>query len=261
MRFLARIGEAVLNLLEAIGAFTLFSLRTFRWVFARPFDHQTLIQQMYEIGFKSIPVGVVSAFFVGMVMALQLGGPMERNMQGITTFLGGGISLAMVREFAPVLTSVLLAGRVGSAMAAEVGTMKVTEQIDALTTLATDPVHYLSVPRFLASLVTIPLIVVLAILVGSSGGAIISYFMFEIPYSLYIDNARQMVDVRDLVSGVSKSFFFGAEISLVSCFTGFRAHGGAKGVGEATISAVVVSLMMIIVSDYFITYIFQLFGL
>jgi phospholipid/cholesterol/gamma-HCH transport system permease protein len=182
-------------------------------------------------------------------------------MEGISSFLGGGISLAMVREMAPVITSVLLAGRVGSAMAAEVGTMRVTEQIDALTTLATNPIHYLSVPRFLASIITVPMVVTLAILVGSFGGAIVSYMMFNIPFNQYLESAQRMVDLSDLISGIGKCIFFGAEISLISTFTGFRAKGGAKGVGASTISAVVNSIMMIIVSDYFISYLFTLMGL
>lgn len=260
MKFFLRIGEGFFNLLETIGAFSIFSMQTVRWIFATPFDGYSLLQQLNEVGVKSVPVGVISSFFVGMVMGLQLGGPLEKYMEGISSFLGGGISLAMVRELAPVLTSVLLAGRVGSAMAAEVGTMKVTEQIDALTTLATNPIHYLCVPRFLASLITIPMVVAMAVLVGSLGGAIISYFMFNIPFNQYAESAQSMLELSDLFSGVSKSVFFGAEISLVATFTGFRASGGAKGVGNATISAVVNSIMMIIVSDYFISYIYQLLG-
>lgn len=261
MRYLEKIGENVINILESVGAFTIFTGQTIRWVFARPFDTAALLYQMREIGVKSIPVGTVSSFFVGMVMALQLGGPMEKQIQGISTYMGGGISLAMVRELAPVLTAVLLAGRVGSSIAAEVGTMKVTEQIDALSTLATNPIHYLSVPRFLASVMSIPLITVMAILVGVMGGAIISYVSLDISFNLYFEYAQAMVKPRDLFSGVGKTFFFGAEIALISCFTGFRARGGAEGVGQATIQAVVYSFMMIIISDYFITYIFQLFGL
>jgi len=260
MNFFIKVGDAVLNLLENVGAFSIFSYQTIRWIFKRPFDGKMLLQQMNEIGVKSVPVGVVSAFFVGMVMTLQIGGSMEKYMTGISSFLGGGISLSMVRELAPVLTSILLAGRVGSSMAAEVGTMKVTEQIDALVTLATNPIHYLSVPRFLASIITIPMIVAMAVLVGSAGGALISNLVFEVPLLLYMDSARQMVQVSDLISGISKSYFFAAEISLVSVFTGFRASGGAKGVGSATISAVVLSFMMIIVSDYFVTFIYKLFG-
>lgn len=261
MKFFQRIGEGILSLLETIGALSIFSGQTVRWIFASPFDGKSFLHQLNEVGVKSVPVGVVSSFFVGMVMGLQLGAPMEKYMEGISSFLGAGISIAMVRELAPVLTSVLLAGRVGSSMAAEVGTMKVTEQIDALTTLATNPIHYLSVPRFLASIITIPMVVTLAILIGNLGGAVISYFMFNIPFNIYAESAQRMVDLNDLMSGISKSIFFGAEISLISTFTGFRATGGAKGVGNATISAVVNSIMMIIVSDYFISYLFQLAGL
>ncbi len=248
-------------MLENIGSFTIFTVATIRWVFARPFDYRALVYQMNEIGVKSIPVGAVSTFFVGMVMALQMGGPMEEQIQGISTYMGGGISLAMVRELAPVLTAVLLAGRVGSSIAAEVGTMKVTEQIDALSTLATNPIHYLSVPRFLAGVISLPLISVLSIVLGVMGGAIISYISLDIPFEVYFDNARGLVQVRDLISGITKTVFFGAEISLISCFTGFRAKGGAEGVGQATIAAVVNSFMVIIISDYFLTYIFQLFGM
>lgn len=261
MNLFFRLGEGTLNLLETIGAFSIFSTQTFRWIIAPPFDGRSFLQQLNEVGVKSIPVGVVSSFFVGMVMGLQFGGPLERYMEGISSFLGGGISLAMVRELAPVLTSILLAGRVGSAMAAEVGTMKVTEQIDALTTLATNPIHYLSVPRLLASIVTIPMVITLAILVGTMGGAVISMLMFNIPFNQYIESAQRMVDLTDLLSGISKSIFFGAEISLIATFMGFRASGGAKGVGNATVSAVVISIMMIIISDYFLSYLFQLIGL
>lgn len=261
MSFLRKLGSQTIDVFESIGAFAIFTAETIRRVFAKPFDGQNLLHQLNEIGVKSIPVGVVSSFFVGMVMALQLGGPMEKQIQGISTYMGGGISLAMVRELAPVLTAVLLAGRIGSSIAAEIGTMKVTEQIDALTTLATNPIHYLSVPRFLASLISLPLISMMAIVVGVLGGAIISYVSLDIPFNMYFENARTMVKLNDLFSGVGKTFFFGAEIALVSCFTGFRAKGGAAGVGQATIQAVVFSFMMIIVSDYFITYLFQLFGL
>lgn len=261
MNFLEKLGESVLSMLENVGAFSIFSAQTIRWIFARPFDFRQLLIQMHEIGVKSIPVGVVSSFFVGMVMALQLGGPMERQIQGISSYMGGGISLAIMRELAPVLTAVLLAGRVGSSIAAEVGTMKVTEQIDALVTLATNPVHFLSVPRFLASLISLPLISTMAIVVGIFGGAVISYFTLDISFNAYYESSLSMLALSDLLSGVGKTVFFGAEIALISCYTGFRAGGGAYGVGQAAIQAVVVSFMMIIVSDYFLTYIFQLFGL
>ncbi len=261
VKFFQRLGDSVLNMLEEIGAFTIFSLQTIRWIFARPFDFKELLNQMYEVGYKSIPVGAVSSFFIGMVMALQLGVSIEKVIQGTSTIMGGGIAIAMVRELAPVITAVLLAGRVGSAMAAEVGTMKVTEQIDALSTLATNPIHYLSTPRFLATFLSLPLVTVFAIIAGVCGGALISNITLDITFNKYFETAEIWVNPEDMISGVGKTFFFGAEIALVSCFTGFRAKGGAEGVGKATIQAVVVSYTLIIISDYFITYIFQLFGL
>ena len=255
-----KIGLSLLSFLEGIGAFSLFSFETIIWIFRPPFDFKNILRQINEIGVKSIPVGVISSFFVGMVMALQLGGPLEQQIQGISSFMGGGISLAMVRELAPVLTSVLLAGRIGSSIAAEIGTMKVTEQIDALTTLATNPIHYLSVPRFIASVFSLPLITMMAIVVGVFGGALVSYITLDISFASFYENAQQFLHLNDLLSGLSKTVIFGGEISLISCFTGFHATGGAAGVGKAAIQSVVYSFMMIIVSDYFVTYTFQLFG-
>ena len=258
--FLKNIGNSFFSLLEGIGLFSLFVFETIRWIFRPPFDLKNLLHQINEIGVKSIPVGVVSSFFVGMVMALQLGGPLEQQIQGISSFMGGGISLAMVRELAPVLTSVLLAGRIGSSIAAEIGTMKVTEQIDALTTLATNPIQYLSVPRFLASVFSLPLITMMSITVGVFGGALVSYATLDISFASFYENAQQFVQINDLLSGLSKTIIFGGEIALISCFTGFQASGGAAGVGKAAIQSVVYSFMMIIISDYFVTYTFQLFG-
>ena len=261
MRFFTAIGESILNLLEEIGSFAIFTFQTIVCIFVPPFDVRNLMHQFKEVGVKSIPVGTVASFFVGMVMALQLGVSMEKKLPGISTVMGGAISIAMVRELAPVMTALLLAGRVGSAIAAEIGTMKVTEQIDALNTLATNPIHYLSVPRFIATLISLPLITVLAIFVGVWGGAIISYVSLDVSFGRFFESALQLVGLNSLFSGVGKTFFFGAEIALMSCYTGFRASGGAEGVGKATIQAVVFSYMLIIVSNYFITYIFQLFGL
>lgn len=247
------IGRGVLAFFEGIGSFTIFFYQTVRWIFARPFDIRNLIDQMNEIGVKSIPVTGITSFFTGMVMALNLGAAMEKKIQGISVSMGGFISLALVRELSPVLTALLLAGRVGSSMAAQIGTMKVTEQIDALTTLAANPIHYLSVPRFLASVIMIPLICVLTIIVGVGGGAVFSYFAMDIPFQTYIDSAILLVKTTDFMVGIIKTIFFGMQISLIACYYGFRTGAGAEGVGQATISSVVVSSMAILISDYFIT--------
>lgn len=259
-KFLEKIGSATLKLLEDIGNFIFFSIDTFRFIPARPFDRKMFLLQMMRIGVESVPIGLITAFFVGMVMALQIGVSMEEIIQGISAYMGGGIALAMARELAPVLTSILIAARVGSSMAAEIGTMKVTEQIDALITLATNPIHYLSTPRLLASMISLPLIATMAILTGVIGGALISYIQLDIPFSLYFETARSFLRPKDIFSGIAKTLFFGAEISLISCYMGFHAKGGARGVGEATISAVVYSSLAIIISDYFLTSIFQVLG-
>ena len=257
---LEKLGHSVLNTLAGFGSFCLFTGRSFYWIFVPPFDFKSFILQFYLIGVRSIPVAIISAFFIGMVLALQLGGPLERQMQGIIVFMGGGVALAMTRELVPVIISILLAGRVGSSIAAEIGTMKVTEQVDALVTLATDPIHYLCVPRLLASIISFPLITILSIQSGILGGACISKLSLDIPFSIFYANVQLVLKVGDVVSGVVKTVFFGAEIALISCFMGFQTVGGAGGVGLFTVRAVVTSFMVIIVTDYLFAYVFQLFG-
>ncbi len=260
-QLIEKLGKLCLNGLEVLGLFGLFTGRTFKYVFIPPFDSINFMKQFYLIGVRSIPVGVFSAFFIGMVLALQLGGPLEKQLQGITVFMGGGVALAMTRELVPVIVSILLAGRIGSSIAAEIATMKVTEQVDALLTLATDPVHYLAVPRLLAGILALPVVCTLATMSGVFGGAMISYISLDIPFSIFYLNVQQILSVVDIFAGLSKTFFFGAEIALISCFLGLRASGGAGGVGLATIRAVVTSFMVIIITDYLFAYIFDLFNL
>jgi phospholipid/cholesterol/gamma-HCH transport system permease protein len=193
-----------------------------------------------------------------MVMALQIGKAMDALMAGSSVFIGSAVTIAMFRELCPVLTALLLAGRVGSAMAAEIGTMKVTEQIDALRTLSANPVQYLSVPRFLACLVMTPLLTVLADIVGVMGGALVAYLSLNITPEIYINNILQNISMADFLSGLAKSVFFGIEIAVIACYSGFSTMGGAEGVGKSTIQAVVRSSMVILISDFFLTYLIQL---
>jgi phospholipid/cholesterol/gamma-HCH transport system permease protein len=188
-----------------------------------------------------------------MVLALQTGYTLERKLQGISQYLGGMVTLSMIRELGPVLTSLIVTGRVGSAMAAEIGTMRVTEQIDALETLATSPVKYLVVPRVLACLVMLPVLVIFSDAVGVFGGFIIASTRYGQSAGIYLDNAKTMVVLDDLFSGLFKSAFFGVIIATVSCYRGFHTTGGAEGVGRATTSAVVISSMCILIADYFLT--------
>jgi phospholipid/cholesterol/gamma-HCH transport system permease protein len=247
----------IISFFESIGGYFLFFRDTVHWTFRRPFDLPTVLQQMLEIGYKSLPVTATTLFFTGMVMALQIGQSMDKIMPGSSVFIGSAVAISMFRELAPVFTSVLLAGRVGSAIAAEIGTMKVTEQIDALVTLSAPPLQYLSVPRFLACLVMTPALTVITDFVGIMGGSFVSYFSLGVTLDKYIENIFQYLVLMDFLTGIGKSAFFGIGIAIISCYEGFHTKGGAEGVGKATIQAVVKSSMFILISDYFLTYLFR----
>jgi phospholipid/cholesterol/gamma-HCH transport system permease protein len=246
-----------ISLFEEIGGHLIFLKDTVKWIFRPPFDSRNIVLQMLEIGYKSIPVTCITLFFTGMVMALQIGRAMDKLMSGSSVFIGSAVSISMLRELCPVLTALLLAGRIGSAIAAEIGTMRVTEQIDALVTLRTNPVQYLSVPRFIACLIMTPSLTVLTDMVGMLGGAFIAFSLLGITVDKYFENILNYLTLNDFLSGLSKSFFFGIEIAVISCYQGFRTKGGAEGVGKSAIQAVVKSSMVILVSDYFFTYLMQ----
>lgn len=253
-------ANIVLDIFAGLGGYFIFLKDTIRWMFRPPFDGKTLVAQMLEIGYKSLPVTSITLFFTGMVMAFQIGNAMDHIMSGSSVFIGSGVTIAMFRELCPVLTGLLLAGRVGSAIAAEIGTMRVTEQIDALKTLSADPIQYLSVPRFIACLVMTPLLTVITDIVGVLGGSFIAYFSLGITLDKYIENILNYVSLYDFLSGLIKSLFFGVEIAVIACYQGFSTRGGAEGVGRATIQAVVKSSMAILISDYFLTYVIQKFN-
>lgn len=235
----------------------MFLKETVKWTFRPPFDYKNIIVQMLEIGYKSIPVTSITLFFTGMVMALQIGKAMDKLMSGSSVFIGSAVSIAMFRELCPVLTALLLAGRIGSAIAAELGTMKVTEQIDALITLRANPIQYLSVPRFLACLVMTPVLTIITDIVGILGGAFVAFAALGITVDKYFENILNYLSLMDFLSGLMKTLFFGIEIAIISCYQGFKTTGGAEGVGKAAIQAVVKSSMSILVSDYFLTYLLQ----
>ena len=248
-----------INAAEGIGRYGIFFRDTIVWMFRPPFDVKNIVIQMLEIGYKSIPVTTITVFFTGMVMAYQLGRVTDTIMSGSSVFIGSGVAIAMFRELCPVLTALLLAGRVGSSIAAEIGTMKVTEQIDALRTLLAEPVQYLAVPRFIGCLVMTPILTIITDIVGVLGGAFIAFFSLGITTDKYVDNILQYTTLSDFTTGLVKSVFFGMEIAIISCYQGFNTAGGAEGVGRATIQAVVKSSMMILISDYFLTYLIRFF--
>ncbi len=266
------LGRVILGFLEDFGRFALSLVQVGRWTFitvrnwvnvgvavllgrphGRTLELRETVDQMVTMGVNSVPVAVVTAFFTGMVLALQTGITLERKLQGVSAYLGGLVSVSMLRELGPVLTSLIITGRVGSAMAAEIGTMRVTEQVDALETLATNPVKYLVVPRVLALVCMLPMLALFADAVGVTGGFLIASARFGQSFHLYLENAQAMVVLSDLFSGMLKTAVFGFIIATVSCYKGFHAAGGAEGVGRATTSAVVISSMGILIADYFLT--------
>jgi phospholipid/cholesterol/gamma-HCH transport system permease protein len=198
-----------------------------------------------------LPVVLITAIFTGMVFALQTYTGFKRF--GAEAVVGTVVALSMTRELGPVLTGLIVAGRAGAAMAAELGTMRVTEQIDALETLATNPIKYLIVPRFVSGVLMLPALATIADITGIIGGYFITVGLFETSSIVYWKRTWDYLEMRDIFSGLLKSGFFGASISLISCYKGFYTTGGAEGVGKATTGAVVLSSMTILISDYFLS--------
>jgi phospholipid/cholesterol/gamma-HCH transport system permease protein len=248
---IADLGGIVLDGLESLGDISLFIWSTIVWLFTRLPRRDTLLSNMYQIGVLSLPVIALTGTFIGMVLAVQ--SFYQFRSFGLETQLGGVINKSMFRELGPVLAATMLAGRVGSAMAAELGTMRVTEQIDALASMGANPIQYLVVPRFLSCLLLIPSLTIMAVFMGVVGGALYCITILDIDYFHYWSNANRFVENWDLFYGVIKSVLFGATIGLVSCYRGFHCEPGAEGVGRAATTAFVYSFVVIIVLDLFLS--------
>jgi phospholipid/cholesterol/gamma-HCH transport system permease protein len=236
---------------EQMGRFMQMMGRVFAWTFRPPYDWRELFRQMVKVGVNSMPVVLLTAMFTGMVLALQTFTVLSRF--SAESFVGSLVALSMVRELSAVLSGLIVAGRAGSAMGAELGTMRVTEQIDALEVMATDPVHYLVVPRVWATTITLPLLVVLGNAVGIFGGYLVAVVLMGANPVSYIDRTFQFMGAKDLFSGVIKAGFFGFLLAVIGCQQGFYTSGGAEGVGRSTTSAVVVASIAILIADFFLT--------
>ncbi len=245
------LGETLLGFFSQVGDFAVVSGRTLAAIPRRPWDFENLIRQFAAVGVNSIPVVVLTGLAVSAVFAVQLAfGFKQFQAQGLASSVEG---LAVVRELAPVITGLMMSGRVGSAMAAELGTMQVTEQIDALECLATDPIHYLFVPRLLACLVMLPLLTGIAIYVGYWGGYLILVNVEGQSAYTFAHEFYKLIGIRDLRIALTKAMVFGLIIALVGCWRGYRTRGGAEGVGNAPTSSVVTSSLWILVADFFLT--------
>ena len=241
------IEKYVSDRLSYLGNFALFCYQTFIWLCWRLPRREQIIHSFYTIGVLSLPVVMLTGMFIGMVLAVQTFAQFQQ--MGMESILGGVISLSLVRELGPVLAATMLAGRVGSSVAAELGTMRVTEQIDALTSMGVSPIHYLVVPRFLACLILIPALAVIADSTGVFGGAFYCIYVLGINEHHYWENARELVRPFDIIVGMFKSVFFGGIIALISCHQGFHCNEGAEGVGRAATQSFVYSFVAILLLD------------
>lgn len=241
------LGGVVTDWLMGLGSVGLFAMSTFRWLFGRLPRRETIVPNFYQIGVLSLPVVALTGTFIGMVLAVQ--SYAQFRALHLETRLGAVINISLVRELGPVLAATMLAGRVGSAMAAELGTMRVTEQIDALASMGANPIHYLVVPRFLACLVLIPTLTIMADFMGVVGAAFYSVYILGIDERGYWEHTQKLVGNFDLFMGVAKSLFFGAAIAVISCHRGFHCDPGAEGVGRAATKAFVASFVMILFLD------------
>jgi phospholipid/cholesterol/gamma-HCH transport system permease protein len=248
---LQNIGRMVIDFIEEAGRVVMLLLTALRQMLTPPYEVGNALKQMMEIGVRSLPVVLVTALFTGMVLALQTYTGIKRF--GAETMVGSVVALSMTREMGPVLTALIVTGRAGAAMAAELGTMRVTEQIDALETLATNPVKYLIVPRFIGGLIMLPALTVISDIVGIFGGYLVTVGMFKTSPVIYWKRTWEILDSDDVYNGLIKACFFGASLALLSCYKGFYSEGGAEGVGKATTGAVVISFMTILISDYFLS--------
>ena len=241
------VGEAISKRVSLAGNLALFGVSTVFWLVVKGPRRETLTQSFYNIGVLSLPVVMLTGVFIGMVLAVQC--YPQFKVIGMETRIGAAINLSLVKELGPVLAATMLAGRVGSSIAAELGTMRVTEQIDALTSMGVNPIHYLVTPRFLASLILIPGLTLFADLLGVIGGAFFSIKLLNVDWSYYWEYSRHAVSMFDIFAGMFKSVFFGGAIALICCDQGFNCGAGAEGVGKAATSSFVLSFVSILFLD------------
>src|ERR1700736_2062008 len=248
---LERIGLVFLSLFEQTGLWFRMLLRTIIWLGQPPFEVGEWLRQMVRVGVDSVPVVFLTTMFTGMVMALQMYNGFHRVHA--EDFVGSAVALAMLRELSPVLVGLMVTGRVGSSMAAEIGTMRVTEQIDALKALATDPVQYLFVPRVIAGICMLPLLVILGDALGIGGGYLVAVRLLGANGVVYQNNTFQFLHIKDLWTGVIKASTFGLILTLTGCVRGYYTSGGAEGVGRSTTQAVVSASLIILLADFFLS--------
>jgi len=249
--FLASVGAAFLAFLAAAGRLAMFAGGALGAGLTPPYYPRLILRQIVYVGYFSLPVVGLTAIFTGMVLALQ-------SYTGFSRFAAEGavatvVVLSMTRELGPVIASLMVAGRVGAAIAAEIGTMRVTDQIDAMTTLSTDPLRYLVLPRLIAGLLTLPVLVLIADVIGVFGGFLVGTYKLNFNPEAYLNRTEQYLEAMDVISGLVKAAVFGFIIALMGCYHGYHSRGGAEGVGQATTHAVVSASILILIFNYALT--------
>lgn len=253
MRVITFIGGKLLNVAQSLGEMLALLCETVYYFKEAPRNLASIFRQISVIGVDTLPIAMLVALFVGMVLSVQTGS--ELALYGTQEAIGAIVGMSMVKELGPVMTSLLVAGRVGSAMAAEVGAMQVYEEIDALKTLEISPVRYLAMPRLIACLLVVPALVVFSIIVGVIGGGVVADVnpRIDVPFTVYYDNMIRALNYKEIFKGLLKAMVFGGIIAHVGCYVGFKTSGGARGIGESTTRSVVLSFLLIMVANYFLT--------
>jgi len=241
---------------EQTGGLGLLTGRAFLAMMRPPYEVGLWVRQMEQIGVRSLAVAGITTIFTGMVLALQTA--LSLPSLGVKYYIGSVVAKSLVRELGPVLTALIVGGRIGSGMTAEIGTMKVTEQIDALRSMATDPVKKLVVPKLVATLVMLPALTVIGDALGILGGLIVATFTLNLTPGLYLNDVFDSLNFGDVGSGIAKSFFFAYFIAVVGCYNGLNTTGGADGVGRATTNTVVAAAILVLISDFFLTKLFYI---
>jgi phospholipid/cholesterol/gamma-HCH transport system permease protein len=247
-------GRAGIGVIEYAGGSMMLLARTFFWIAKPPFRSRQIAEQMVKIGINSFPISTLTNFFIGVVITFQSAYQMQKV--NAEMYIPSLVAISMTREIGPMLTALVVAGRVGASMAAEIGSMKVTEQLDALETLATNPVKYLVTPRFIALFTMLPILTVFSDFVGILGGYLVCVHKLGLSHELYLRMTFEPLMLKDIFTGLFKTLIFATIICNVACYEGMRVEGGAEGVGRATTRAVVMSFILIILADAFFTIMF-----
>ncbi len=252
--FLRALGKPLVKFIISFGEFSRFIFKSLLHCFLPPFYPKIFIRQLLDMGFYSLPVVGLTTIFAGMVIALQSYSGFARF--GAESAVASVVLISVTRELAPVLSALMVAGRIGAAMAAEIGTMRVTEQIDALVTLSTNPFKYLVAPRLWSGVIVLPLLVLIGDVIGIFGGYVVGVYKLGFNPANYINSTLQNMESLDIISGLVKAGVFGFIIALMGCYNGYRSKGGAQGVGEATTNAVVSASILILIFNYVLTEVF-----